>query len=970
MKHYILFTVLCISFLIVSPIYAQEPILVINPHGHSSGMENIMFTPDGKTLISTSHDKTVRLWDAETGDLIKTLRHQIGAGHEGEIHGAALSPNGKILAIGGISDWNDARELLVYLFDLEGGNVLGILGGHPDVVMELEFSPDGKWLASGSGNYIRIWNMAKIGAGPALILESESELFDLAFSPDGKKLTSGHVDGAVRIWELPEDLQGVQNLEGLKPEKVMKKHETVACCIDWSPDGKYIVSGDFNGQYLLWDAKKSKVKKKFKPTVTSAAIAFSADSKHVAISNGSQVEVYSVPKLKKKLTFEKHASPVIMSAFSNNVTAIAFHGNDLVATAGGIDYDIYIWDIKKGAVKTHIAGKGKRVETVAFGDNLRAAFGNTSGGMYKIGPLERSFDFAEMRLNQKAPSEGKFMPPQTKFQGKKLQYTPGHKNPDDWYTLQVKGGGTIKNAPDEGWVRSYTFTPKGDVAVGSSHVLRLHRNDGTGIRNFIGHTGEVWGVSVSKDGKLLASASDDQTLKLWNLETGELLATLFIARDREWVCWTPKGYYTASAGGEKYIGWQINQGQENAAKYYPVSVFRKQFHHPDIVKQTIAWGSFDQAIAELGFTPRLAVTNVLPPIVQWISPESPTIETAQPAVRIRAEIQSDSQLTAMKILVNGRAQATSRGLALGGQKKTAPSEKTLPLDNLIDREITLIPGTNRITIFVANEHAGATSEERIILYGAKELKPNLYMVAIGISKYLLSSLELEYADDDAKAMSQLFRSQEGRLYKKVILKELYDRDATQSRIREAIAWLRQETTQQDVVVLFIAAHGTNEQGKYYLLSADTNPAEMQKTGVSWSDFSETLGSLPSRVLMFLDTCHSGQLGQDVYAQRKQVDNTEALRTLSSDEYGVVILAASTGREFSLEHPDWGHGAFTKALLEALEEGKADYSGDGAIHLRELDLYVAERVEILTHGEQHPTTQKPSTISRLPVVQMK
>ncbi len=73
---------------------------------------------------------------------------------------------------------------------------------------------------------------------------------------------------------------------------------------------------------------------------------------------------------------------------------------------------------------------------------------------------------------------------------------------------------------------------------------------------------------------------------------------------------------------------------------------------------------------------------------------------------------------------------------------------------------------------------------------------------------------------------------------------------------------------------------------------------------------------------------------------------------------------------SLEHPDWGHGAFTKALIEALEKGQADYSKDGMINLREMDLYIAERVEVLTKGEQHPTTQKPSTISRFPIVQVK
>jgi uncharacterized caspase-like protein len=91
--------------------------------------------------------------------------------------------------------------------------------------------------------------------------------------------------------------------------------------------------------------------------------------------------------------------------------------------------------------------------------------------------------------------------------------------------------------------------------------------------------------------------------------------------------------------------------------------------------------------------------------------------------------------------------------------------------------------------------------------------------------------------------------------------------------------------------------------------------------------------------------------------------------MSSEENGVVILAASTGGEVSLEHPDWGHGAFTKALLEGLEQGQADYSKDGMIHLRELDLYVAERVAALTDNKQHPTTQKPSTISRFPIARV-
>ena len=930
---------------------AEEPILVIDAHGHSAKISRILFTPDGKTLISTSFDKTIRLWDVETGDLIRTLRHQIGEGRDGEVHAAALSPDGSTLAIGGIT-YDHENGIPVLLFDLERGDVIGLLEGHPDLIGSLSFSRDGKWLASSSDTLMKIWDTSKPEADSVMTLESDSGVFDIAFSPDAKKIVSGHVDGTVRVWELPKNLGNASSPKLTTPKKVMKKHTNVACCVDYSSDGKYLVSGDFDGNAFLWTSK-GKLKKKFKPMDTIGAIAFAPDGKHVVISGGKHAFVYSIPKGKLITTYTNHAGPIETTAFSNSITAIAFHGNDLVATAGGNEYTIDIWELNTGKRKAYIVGQGRRFEAVAFGEQLQVAFGNTPGGIEKIGLLERVFDFSEMLLSHRVPSTTEFTRSQIEYEDKKLKYTFGQ-----WYELHVQGGGTINNSPSDGWVRSYTFTPKGDIVVGSSHVLKLHDTDGRVIREFVGHNGEVWDVSVSQDGNILASASDDQTIKLWNIETGECLATLFIARDREWVCWTPKGYYTASAGGEKYIGWQLNQGLGQAAKYHPVSVFRKQFHYPDVVKRTIALGNFEKVLAEIQLTER-AVSQILPPKVRWISPGPTSIEIDQPVIRIRADIVSDSKLETVKVHINGRVQ---RGLMIGGESSQTPM-------NVVNQEVRLMPGENRITIFASNKNAAAISEERIVLCHTEGLQPDLYMVSIGISKYEQKNLELRYADDDARAVSNLFRSQKGDLYNDVIIKELYDLDATQTHILEAIEWLKEEARQQDVVVLFIAAHGTNEEGKYYLLPADSIPAEFYQTAVSWSHFSESLGNLPSRVLLFLDTCHSGQLGQDLYSKSAQVDNTEALREISSEEYGVVIMAASTGREFSLEHPDWKHGAFTKSLLDALR-GQADYSEDGVIYLRELDLYVAEGVETLTNGQQHPTTQKPSTITRFPIVQVK
>lgn len=953
------------GFLLLSAnIYAAEPILVIDPHGHSSQISALFFSPDGQTLISTSWDKTIRLWDVETGELRKTLRHQIGAGHDGEIHAAALSPDGKILVVGGIDCLEDDAGTPVYLFDLEHGEVVGVLRGHPDIIGALDFSHDGKWLASSSYTMIMIWDMSQLTGEPGLILESESEMIDLAFAPDAQRLVSSHVDGKLRLWKLPKNMAQAEHQNITKPEKVMTKHAANASRVDYSPDGKYIVSGDFDGNVFLWTSK-GKFQKQLDVVDTPGMVVFSPDSKQVLAGEGGKAILFSIPKAKKELTFEQHVKPAQRIAFSSMATAAAFYGSDLIATAGGNEYDIYIWNRRTGEVKTHIVGQGKRVEAVAFGADLRLAFGNTFDVQKREGLLERSFDFAQMQLSQKLPAEETFNRSQTEYQGHTLQYTRGK-----WYELQVTPDITIRNSPSDGWVRAYTFTPDGSIVVGSSQTLKLHRPDGSVLREFVGHTGEIWAVSLSQDGRLLASASDDQTMKIWNIATGECLATLFIARDREWVCWTPKGYYAASAGGEKYIGWQINKGLGTAAEFYPVSVFRKQFYHPELVKQTLASGSFDKTFVALATTTQAikdaAVTQVLPPKVQWIFPETSPLDTSNALFRIQVEIASETPITLVKVLVNGRAQAVARGLSVYTQQREARY-------HAIDQDITLTPGQNVLTIFAANENAGAASEERIVLYraaGQDKLKPSLYLISIGISEYLLKNLELTYADDDARAISRMFQGQMGKLYNIVQIKELYDREATQKNILQAIAWVNQYATPNDVVIIFVAAHGINDQGRYYLLPADGLVEDLARTAVSWPDFANILGNLPARVLLFLDTCHSGQIGLDVSAQTIQRDNTEAIRELASDDYGVVILAASTGREFSLENPEWEHGAFTKAVLEALEQGKADYSNDGLVHLRELDLYVAERVEALTNGEQHPTTQKPSTISRFPIVQLR
>src|SRR5262245_57304229 len=127
-------------------------------------------------------------------------------------------------------------------------------------------------------------------------------------------------------------------------------------------------------------------------------------------------------------------------------------------------------------------------------------------------------------------------------------------------------------------------------------MLTAYNLRGQKIGDFIGHEGETWAVTPSADGRFLITGSHDQTLRLWNLKTRELIVTLFHASDGEWVMWTPQGYYTGSPGSDKIVGWQVNKGPEGAADYVGAEQLRQHLNRPDIVEKAILLASAEQAV--------------------------------------------------------------------------------------------------------------------------------------------------------------------------------------------------------------------------------------------------------------------------------------------------------------------------------------------------------------------------------------
>jgi uncharacterized caspase-like protein/tetratricopeptide (TPR) repeat protein len=265
-----------------------------------------------------------------------------------------------------------------------------------------------------------------------------------------------------------------------------------------------------------------------------------------------------------------------------------------------------------------------------------------------------------------------------------------------------------------------------------------------------------------------------------------------------------------------------------------------------------------------------------------------------------------------------------------------------------------------ITVYRQPDEAPMKPERPVV---AEARLPNIWGVVVGVSEYQNQQIKLRYAHKDAEAFYRFLISPFGGAVSADRIDLLTNRNATRAEVIRAINDKLRRAFEDDMVVVFIAAHGIPDEvsGELYFLGYDADLSNIAGTAISQIDIQKSISSARAKKIVFIaDACHSGTLGlSPTLAKRADPAyyTNKLLKEIASARDGVAMLTASSASEYSQEGERWnGHGVFTYYLVEGLMNGKADFNADGVVTIREIYEYTYRKVAQDTEGKQHPDLQ--------------
>jgi WD40 repeat protein len=970
--------------------------------GHRGTVKSIVFSENGRLALSGGWDNTMKLWDVPSGKQLRSFE-----GHRGSVDSVALSHDRRF-ALSASAD-NTAR-----IWDVSTGNVLQTLT-HGDAVLAVAISPDGRFALTGSKDKtMKLWDVA---TGKEIrSFAHENTVSSVAFSIDGKMAVAGtgyerllnpqgqvsiSTPDTIQLWDVAtgsrirtfgdrrDPIPNVNGRIGLLTSAVL------------SPDGRTVLSNS-GGPVRLWDAATGKMVQVFEGNSYKVrSVLFSPDGRQGLASIGGTLRLWDVPTGKELRRFGKTRWG-IATAFSPDGRfilsgthggfeqrmmdnpggrALAFSPDGRFAlSAGGwlislldaatgaelrsfgsaerdADTIVRLWDLSTGKEVRSFTGHSKRVTSVAFSPDGRLAL---SGGWDKSVILWDVATGRQLRSVQAAHYAANFL-----HQGVAVAFSPDGSraysaSANALEIWDVANGKLLGRIPIN--TLTIAFSRDGRMAATTDEEKGLVLWDlttGKEVRSLAGHKSDVSSLAFSPDGRQLLSGGDDGTARIWKIVSGRELARTLTGAYGEWLALTPEGFFSSKYRDTGMLA--IVRGLEVTT----IGQIHQSLFNPDLVREALTGDT-------AGEVKRASEFVSLPKVLESGPPPKVAIVSPQLGSRSASD------------LVNVTARVTDGGKGVGRIEwrvnNVTASVMGVPDDAgptyEVKRTLALDPGENRIEVIAYEKRnilASLPARAAITYEGpVNRAKPTLHILAVGINAYQdegwvppgsterIFFPKLNLAVADAKTFGAQMQKAGNGLYGEVRVIEALDNAATAANLDRLFAQISEQINPRDTFVMFAAAHGISEDGRFYLIPQDyqggNDPKALAENAIGQERLQDWVANRikARKAIILLDTCESGALVSGYTKSRTDAPASEAAIGRLHEATGRPVLTAAASGKPAFEGYK-GHGVFTFALIEALR--RSDTSGNGTIELSELVAHVQTLVPKLSAELSGPTSEK-------------
>ncbi|PVF91804.1 WD40 repeat-like protein [Serendipita vermifera] len=480
-----------------------------------------------------------------------------------------LYPNTLRVASGGQQDW---------------AAILNVLSGHIAPILSIAFSPDGRYIASGSEDHtVRVWN-AETGEDIALFEGHRDTVNAVSFSSDSRLIVSGSDDCTVRIWDIETNERILGPLKG---------HKDVVTSVIVSNDGRHIASGSWDKTIRLWDLQSGrKIGNRFEGHMdVVSSIAFSANGCYIV--SGSWDKTIRVWDIQTGTTiigpFEGHMDMI------NSVT---ISPDGCLIASGSWDETIRVWSVDRGEeVMRPLEGHADMVTSVAFSPDGNYIISGSEDDTVRLWDIHTGEEAtSSIEVHKRSVTSVMFSP-----NGRRIASGSYDKKILVWDT-QMSGQLAKPFEGHTGYINSVVFSPDGrKIASGSSDRTIWIWDSTTGsplVGPFEGHTNSITCVAFSPDGVYIVSGSADHTLRLWNTTTGNEVREPFQGHNSSInsVAFSPDGKRIVSGSSGKSIRiWNAQTGETIVGSFHGhTGLIHSVAFSPD--GKRIVSGSWDNTI--------------------------------------------------------------------------------------------------------------------------------------------------------------------------------------------------------------------------------------------------------------------------------------------------------------------------------------------------------------------------------------